>query len=188
MGLTSTELIFSNLTPLMSAAYALVVEIYGKPRIREKEFERQRPDLLERLEYNLASDVASVIPSRSDDITDREYLETCTARLRDRVPRGIGSASLDYSESEHCFKSFVSRVRLFTHGAGAVIFLELSLFFLGCIPGFVSRYWRLVIAMALGGIVVLLLLMTIVTVTGDQYQDYLNRYKIRDTDSTNGKK
>ena len=172
---------YSYVVPLLTGVFALISGIYGAPRLREKEIEQQRPDLLERLEYDLARDVANVIPSRSEGIEDEDYLETCRTRLRDKMPTGIGSMCLEYFESEQCFKSFVRRVRLFTRGAGAVFLFELALFMCS-ISRLSALFQWVIILLAFAGAAITVFLISLATAMGDRYQDYLNKYKICERD------
>ena len=172
---------YSYVVPLLTGVFALISGIYGTPRLREKEIEQQRPDLLERLEYDLARDVANVIPIRSEGIEDEDYLETCRTRLRDKMPAGIGSMCLEYFESEQCFKSFIRRTRLFTRGVGAVFLFELALFM--CSIAHLSALFQwVIVVLAFVGAAATVFLITLATAMGDRYQDYLNKYKICERD------
>jgi len=186
---TLAELFVPYVAPLVSVVVAAAFDIFGKPRTREKEIGRERLELLERLEYDLARDVANVVPSRGEAvaITDEEYLETCKARLRDRVPRGLGSTSFDYCDSEHCFHCFVCCVRLFTYVGGAVGASELALF-AGGVTGMLVLPRTTITVLAFVGFFVAIVLIALVSAMGDRYQNYLNKYKICDTGSQDGKK
>lgn len=168
--------------PLLAPLSALAFAIFGKPQVRHKELKRQRPNLLDKMEYNLARDIANVIPDRSKGIEDTEYLEICETRIHDRIAAGVGVMYYDYFESEHRFAAFVCCVRLFTYGTGTVVLLELLLF-IGGIEGWFALSQHTVIVLALVGLVVAVIAMFIVSVAGDLYDNYLDRYKICGTDN-----
>jgi hypothetical protein len=108
------------------------------------------------------------------------------ARIRNRVPGGLGSVCADYFESEHCFNCFVGCVRLFSYGVGAVGLFELVLLVCGVADILVLSRGVVVVLASVGALIAFALIV-LATAMGDRYQNFLNRYKICDVGHKDGK-
>jgi len=177
-----TDLLISCI-PLLTPLSALVFAIFGKPQERQKEIKRRRPDLLGKMEYQLARDISNVIPNRSKGIEDAEYVEICETRIHDGIAAGVGTVYYDVFESEHRFAGFVCCVRIFTYGTGTAIVLELILF-VGVIQGWFALSEKTIVVLALVGLTVALVCMFSVSIAGDLYDNYLDKYKICDRENS----